>query len=151
MKTFVLIIFFIYFDTVKAEILKPNPSLEPDEVISIQLLALKNNNDPYKNAGIEQTWEFAHPTNRIFTGPLSNFINMMYSDGYSIMLEHRQHEIVLVKIDTNISYFFVELMDKSNDMYGFQWIVEKVLIEGDFKDCWMTKGVSLPILLNKSA
>ena len=151
MKTFVLIIFFIYFDTVKAEILKPNPSLEPDEVISIQLLALKNNNDPYKNAGIEQTWEFAHPTNRIFTGPLSHFINMMYSDGYSIMLEHRQHEIVLVKIDTNISYFFVELMDKSNDMYGFQWIVEKVLIEGDFKDCWMTKGVSLPILLNKSA
>ena len=151
MKTFVFIIFFIYFDTVKAEILKPNPSLEPDEVISIQLLALKNNNDPYKNAGIEQTWEFAHPTNKIFTGPLSNFINMMYSDGYSIMLEHRQHEIVLVKIDTNISYFFVELMDKSNDMYGFQWIVEKVLIEGDFKDCWMTKGVSLPILLNKSA
>jgi len=151
MKTFVFIIFFIYFDTVKAEILKPNSSLEPDEVISIQLLALKNNNDPYKNAGIEQTWEFAHPTNKIFTGPLSNFINMMYSDAYSIMLEHRQHEIVLVKIDTNISYFFVELMDKNNDMYGFQWIVEKVLIEGDFKDCWMTKGVSLPILLNKSA
>ena len=151
MKTFVFIIFFIYFDIVKAEILKPNSSLEPDEVISIQLLALKNNNDPYKNAGIEQTWEFAHPTNKIFTGPLSNFINMMYSDAYSIMLEHRQHEIVLVKIDTNISYFFVELMDKNNDMYGFQWIVEKVLIEGDFKDCWMTKGVSLPILLNKSA
>ena len=75
----------------------------------------------------------------------------MYSDAYSIMLEHRQHEIVSVKIVNNISYFFVELMDKNNDMYGFQWIVEKVLIEGDFKDCWMTKSVSLPILLNISA
>ena len=28
------------------------------------------NNDPYLNAGIEQTWEFAHPSNRAYTGPL---------------------------------------------------------------------------------
>ena len=73
-----LIILFVVFisDIAFAELLKPTPELLPKEVISILLTALKDNNNPYDNAGIEQTWEFAHPSNRNFTGPLSNFINM---------------------------------------------------------------------------
>ena len=45
-------------------LLKPNTKLKPVDVLKIQLEALKNNNIPYKNAGIEQTWEFAHPDNK---------------------------------------------------------------------------------------
>ena len=76
-------------ETVIAELFKPTPNLQPQEVVSIQLNALKDNNNPYENAGIEQTWEFAHPSNRIFTGPLKKFTTMMYSPSYFIMLEHK--------------------------------------------------------------
>ena len=72
------IIFFLYIllatETVFAELLKPSSNLQPQEVISIQLNALRDNDNFYENPGIEQTWEFAHPSNKIFTGPLSNFI-----------------------------------------------------------------------------
>ena len=149
-----LLIFFVIFiscNFVKAEFIKPNNNLLPNEIISIQLTTLQKNNIPYENAGIEQTWEFAHPSNRKFTGPLSNFISMMYSKKYQIMLNHRTHNIILVKKKFNISYFFIELVDKYGNQFGFQWTVEKVLIDDEYKDCWMTAAVSLPIQLAKSA
>ena len=80
----VLIIFFAIFisDIVFAELLKPNPALKPIEVISIQLNALKDNHNPYLNAGVAQTWEFAHPSNRKYTGPLESFVKMMNAPCY---------------------------------------------------------------------
>ena len=57
---FVLIFFSLFsFQESSAELLKPNNELKPFDVVKIQLSALKNNNKPYKNAGIKQTWEFA--------------------------------------------------------------------------------------------
>ena len=146
--------FFIIISTANisySELLKPQADLLPEEVISIQLAALQNNNNPYNNAGIEQTWEFAHPLNRQYTGPLSNFIKMMYSDSYSIMINHKKHNINLVEQGVNISFFLVELVDKTDDKFKFQWIVEKVLMEGVLKNCWMTTSVSQPVLIAKSA
>ena len=148
------IVLFLYIllisEAVHAELLKPSPNLDPQEIISLQLNALKDNNSPYINAGIEQTWEFAHHSNRKFTGPLSNFTDMMYSRSYAIMLEHLNHNIIFVNKKPNVSYFFIEFIDKIGNKYGFQWVVEKVIIKGEFKDCWMTTSVSQPVSLTKS-
>jgi len=49
--------FFIIISTANisySELLKPQADLLPEEVISIQLTALQNNNYPYINFGIEQ-------------------------------------------------------------------------------------------------
>jgi len=149
------IVLFLYIllssEIVIAELLKPTPNLQPQEVISIQLNALKDNNNPYEDAGIEQTWVFAHPSNKLFTGPLSNFIKMMYSPSYVIMLNHLEHNIILVSNEANVSYFFIELTDKEGNKFGFRWIMEKVIINSEFKDCWMTIGVSKPLPIAKSA
>ena len=146
------IIFFLYIllatETVFAELLKPSSNLQPQEVISIQLNALKDNNNPYEDAGIEQTWVFAHPSNKLFTGPLSNFIKMMYSPSYVIMLDHLEHNIIFVSYKPNVTYFFIELTDKEGNKFGFRWIMEKVIINSEFKDCWMTIGVSKPLSVN---
>ena len=146
--------FFIIISTANisySELLKPQADLLPEEVISIQLTALQNNNYPYINFGIEQTWELAHPSNRQYTGSLSNFIKMMYSDSYSIMINHKKHNINLVEQEVNISFFLVELVDKTGNKFKLQWIVEKVLLDGEFKNCWMTISVSQPMILSKSA
>ena len=146
----IIISLFINF-TALADLIIPNPAIKSDEVIKIQLEALKDNNSPYKDAGISQTWEFAHPQNRQYTGPLSNFTLMMKSDSYSLMLNHIDHNIIFVSKDDYTANYFVELTDKSGDKFGFTWTVKKVLIKGKFKDCWMTTGVSQPLPLAKSA
>ena len=149
----VLIILFAIFtsDIAFAELLKPNPALKPIEVISIQLNALKDNNNPYLNAGVAQTWEFAHPSNRMYTGPLENFIKMMYAPSYNIMLNHSDHNIIYVSDKDFITHFFVEITDKEGNKFGFTWSLEKVITESKFKDCWMTTAVSQPLPLAKSA
>ena len=149
----VLIILFAIFisDIAFAELLKPNPALTPIEVISIQLNALKDNNNPYLNAGVAQTWEFAHPSNRKYTGPLENFVKMMSSPSYVIMLDHTNHNIISVSVRDFIAHYFVELTDKEGNKFGFTWTLEKVREESEFKDCWMTVAVSQPLPLAKSA
>ena len=137
--------------TLNAEMIKPDPSIDPKDVISIQLKALKVNNIPYEDAGIVQTWEFAHPNNRIYTGPLNNFIRMMKNPSYSMMIDHMDHKIIPVEEQENTSYYFVELTDINGKKYGFEWTVEKVNENGDFKDCWMTVGVSRPMPLSQAS
>ena len=150
MRIFIFIFFIFFSNSILAELIKPSPKLLAHEVISIQLSALQNNNIPYNDAGIEQTWEFAHPANRIYTGPLSNFTRMMYSRSYYAMIQHLNHKIIMIESSENISLFFVELTDKNYNKFGFQWVVEKVLSDGQFKNCWMTTMVSAPLPLAKS-
>ena len=146
------IAFIILFSTsLQAELLKPTPEINPEEVVKIQLSSLMNNNEPYLNAGIEQTWEFAHPSNRAFTGPIQRFTQMMYAPSYSVMLDHKMHDILEVKLDKNIAYFFIELTSSEGKMFGFKWTLEKVKEDGIYKDCWMTTAVSTPLPLSTSS
>ena len=57
----------------KADLVKPDPSIAPVEVVAIQLKALQFNDSPQPDFGIFQTWAFAQPRNRAVTGPLSRF------------------------------------------------------------------------------
>ena len=146
------ITFIILFSTsLLAELQKPSPEINPEDVVKVQLSSLMNNNEPYLNAGIEQTWEFAHPSNRAFTGPIQRFTQMMNAPSYSVMLDHKKHDIIEVKLDKNIAYFFIELTSTDGKIFGFKWTLEKVKEEGGFKDCWMTTAVSTPMPLSTSS
>ena len=152
MRLITLIYICLLFNTSAiAELIYPNPNIDPKKVISIQLDALMNNDLPFKDAGISQTWEFAHPQNRNFTGPLGKFTKMMKSKSYALMLNHTKYEIIVVSQNDNIANYFVELTDKTGNKFGFTWTVSKVLQEGIFKNCWMTTSVSQPLPLAKSA
>jgi hypothetical protein len=109
------------------------------------------NDDPYKNAGIEQTWEFAHPSNRAYTGPIQKFTRMMYAPSYAVMLNHLKHDILDVKLEEDIAYFFIELTAEDGRMYGFKWTLNKVNEEGIYQNCWMTTAVSTPMPLSTSS
>ena len=89
----VLIIHLIFFPTSIAEILKPKSEIRPSEVVKIQLSGLQKNDLEFKDSGIEQTWNFAHPNNRKVTGPLPNFKRMIKGDAYQMMLDHLSHTI----------------------------------------------------------
>ena len=59
--------FFLLTNFSNADLIKPDITLKPLDVLVIQLNSLQNNDYPYGDAGIEQTWEFAHPNNKIMT------------------------------------------------------------------------------------
>ena len=144
------ITFIILFSlNTKADIIKPNYTIEPDKVIEIQLNGLKKNN-PNSNDGIKQTWEFAHPNNQKATGPLPNFINMINSASYKMLLNHISHELSMVYSSDDRYAFEVKILDKEKKYFQFQWVVEKYLKDGALKNCWLTTAVSAPMSLGSS-
>ena len=133
-----------------ADILKPSTDIEPEKVIKIQLTALMENDNPYIDRGIIQTWEFAHPNNQKITGPLEKFKNMIKTDSYSMLINHSNHEILEVYMSSKIATFEVTVLDNEKKYYKFKWQVEKYDREGQLKDCWLTTAVSRPISLGSS-
>ena len=108
-----LIIFFFLFTNISnADLIKPNANLKPLDVLMIQLNSLKNNNNPYKDAGIEQIWEFAHPNNKVFTGPLERFKKMIYSDSYKILISHENTKTIILKESPDKFVFKVYVLSK---------------------------------------
>tara|TARA_B100000315_G_scaffold152650_1_gene141424 strand:- start:110 stop:460 length:351 start_codon:yes stop_codon:yes gene_type:complete len=104
-----------------ADLIKPDITLKPLDVLVIQLNSLQNNDYPYKDAGIEQAWEFAHPNNKIMTDPLKKFKQMIYSKSYEILIRHEKSEITILNETNNKSVYKVYILskDKKNTIiYG---------------------------------
>ena len=142
--------FFIFTNISNADLIKPNAKFKPFDVLMIQLNSLKNNNNPYKDAGIEQTWEFAHPVNKSSTGPLERFKQMIYSDSYKILISHENNKTITLKKTPDKFVYKVYVLSKNKKKYYYIWQIEKVELEGKLKNCWMTTGVSDPIYLGKT-
>ena len=146
----IFFIFFILTSICKAELLKPDSKIKPDKVIEIQLSGLQNNDLIFKDSGIEQTWNFAHPSNKKVTGPLDKFKRMIKGDSYQMMLNHLSHTITKLESGENWAQFEVILLDKDKIYHKFNWQVEKYETDGPLKDCWLTTMVSSPIPLGSS-
>ena len=145
-----LLIYFLSLTISQADIIKPSSSIEPYQVVKIQLKSLQKNNSPSIDNGIEQTWEFAHPSNRKNTGPLERFKAMLKGKSYKILLDHLDHEIVQENLNNSVALFEVSVLGKDKSYYKFKWQVEKYKIDGPFKDCWLTTMVSAPMPLGSS-
>ena len=146
----VVLFFFLNISFLKADLLIPNNSILPAEVVKIQLVALMNNNKEFKDSGIEQTWKFAHPNNKKNTGPLSNFKMMIKGNSYQMLLDHISHTITELGSSDNWAQFEVVILDKEKIYHKFNWQVEKFTLKGPLQDCWLTTVVSNPIPLGSS-
>jgi hypothetical protein len=145
---FILAILFIV--TSKADIIKPNFNIEPNQVVKIQLKSLMNNDAPNIDNGIEQTWEFAHPNNQKVTGPLKRFKQMIKGESYIMLLNHLEHKIDEIALSDLMALYEVTVLDKNKIYYKFNWRVEKYTKDGPLKDCWLTSMVSAPLALGSS-
>ena len=143
LKKLLVAIFFVGFlSSAKAEMIKPAENLSAYDVIKIQLDALKNNDD--NDAGIKQTWLFAHPDNKKITGPYERFRIMIYGTQYRPLLNHSSHKINLIMNTPNKHIFKIEILAKDKQLLFYEWHVQKAS-EKNCKDCWFTSGVSMPM------
>ena len=145
-----LLIFFSSSTILNADLIKPRSDINPDQVIKIQLKGLQVNDLNYKDSGIEQTWNFAHPNNKKVTGPLPNFKKMIKGKSYEMMIDHISHTIKQLGKGDKWAQFEVIILDKDKIYHKFSWQVEKYTEEGPLKDCWLTTMVSSPISLGSS-
>jgi len=117
---------------------KPSPELLPEDVVKIQLNALKHNDE--KNHGIAIAYRFASPENRLHTGPLERFIRMLHNPLYAPMLNYDTEELGAMKKDEQRAEQKVMLIDKNGRAYTYLFLLSKQQ-EGDYQGCWMTDGV----------
>ena len=146
----ITLLFFFISNVSFADVSKPNTNIKAMEVVKMQLSALMKNDTPYKDFGIVQTWEFAHPNNQRVTGPLERFKNMIKTDSYSMLINHKDHEIKEIYKSTEVATFEVMVLDTEKKYYKFKWQVEKYKLDGPLKDCWLTTAVSQPMLMGSS-
>jgi len=126
-----------------SDLVVPDPSISPEEVVAIQMKALQFNDNPVPDFGIAQTWSFAHPRNRAMTGPLERFGMMLKGPAYGTMLNHASHRIVPVPGDGQTANFDVFMETAGGRLLYFSWSVELVS-GGEYDNCWMTVAVSMP-------
>ena len=121
----------------------PNDMFSASEVIELQMSALQTNSIS-NNSGIYQCWLFAHPENKKYTGPFSNFKNMIANTSYRILLNSVKFKTNLLSKINNVIKFSVEVDAYDNKRYKLIWVLEKAKINDKCVNCWMTTSVTQP-------
>ena len=140
-KIFFTVLFCYFASVANAEMINPNQKLLPYDVIKIQLEALKNNDK--EDNGIKQTWLFAHPKNKMITGPYERFRIMIYGQQYRHLINHSSHKIKLITNSPNTYVYRIEILSENKKLFIYEWHVQKGS-DDNCKKCWFTSAVSQP-------
>ena len=121
---------------------RPKPSLQqqPEDVVRIVIEALADNDSPYADAGIETTFTFASPANKVNTGPLERFKKMVRNPTYGIMIDHVAHEFSEVVLTGDKAYQMVRIRGANGVEIIFAFRLSRQQ-EGEFSGMWMTDAV----------
>lgn len=116
----------------------PNPKLPPEEVVRLQLAGLSDAKTD--GVGILQCFCLASPGNRVVTGPLERFGQMVRSEPYQCMAHPRAVLIGRSQHGDDVARLLVTIVDRRHNVRAFAFILSKQK-EKPFKDCWMTEAV----------
>ena len=117
--------------------LAPAPGLTPEQVVRIQLKALRLNDS--RNRGIELAFRFASPDNKLHTGPLPRFISMIHQRPYSLMLAYDNVAYDPVEIVEDTARQRVTLIG-SGLVVAYEFYLSRQT-EGACIGCWLTDAV----------
>ena len=119
---------------------EPDPSLSPQDVVSIQIEALQNNDIPYEDRGIEVTFNFASPANKRMTGPLERFKAMVRNPVYGPMIDHRSAKYENLLVEGDFARIDVVLISKEGEYLGYRFILSRQH-GNEYEGSWMTGAV----------
>jgi len=119
---------------------EPRPSLSAEDVVRTQLDALKHNDHPHEDAGIETAWRFASPANRAATGPLPAFTRMVRNELYRPMIDHREASLGPVTVQDTTATATVEVTGPEGERRTYQFRLSSDHA-GDLDGCWLTDAV----------
>ncbi|MGI9316057.1 MAG: DUF4864 domain-containing protein [bacterium] len=121
--------------------IQPTPEYLPAEVVGIQMRALANNNQPFDNAGIQLTFRFASPSNKVSTGPLSRFSNLFNNPAYQPMIDHSLLKIGDAEIRQDRAKVPVMIEARNGSRMVYLFMLSRQT-DAPYQDCWMTDSVT---------
>jgi hypothetical protein len=145
MKYLIIILvslFFLNLNKVYSDVL-PNDIFSSAEVVELQMTSLQTNSK-INNLGIYQCWLFAHPENKKYTGPFTNFKSMISDTSYNVLLNSLKFKTKLLSKNKKITKFSVDVDAYDNKRYNLTWVLEKTYLNKDCMNCWMTTSVTQP-------
>ncbi|PSG98947.1 MAG: DUF4864 domain-containing protein [Nanohaloarchaea archaeon SW_7_43_1] len=125
--------------TEKNKIPGPEKDLSPLDAVEIQIKAMANNDEPYKDAGIETAFKFASPKNKSSTGPIERFKKMVKNPRYKYMLNSQSYSVEETDISEKKASIKAEIENKGSTVtYEFNLSAQD---SGEHEGCWMTDSV----------
>jgi hypothetical protein len=118
---------------------EPSPDLTPAEVVRLQVEALGDNDEPAPDAGIGAAFRFASPANRLATGPLPRFTQMVKAS-YGDMLTFARAEYGPLRVEGDRAAQEVTLVQADGRRTTYLFALSRQ-DGGDYDGCWMTDGV----------
>jgi hypothetical protein len=129
----------LYSDSAPGD-LHPDPKLSPQEVVEFQLAALRANDVPAADTGIERTFRFASPANKAATGPLEHFTVLVHGSQYSSLINAVEGSVAKVVIRDSKAQVLTRSVSAAGAEVYYVFLLSKQT-EGEYVDCWMTDGV----------
>ena len=116
----------------------PDPELKQIDVVRLQLLAMQQNDD--SDFGIEVTFRFASPLNKIQTGPLKRFIRLVRNPSYRPLLNHINATFLELNIEEDFAVQDVIITTSNRERIGYRFRLS--IQKGPlYPGCWMTDSV----------
>lgn len=117
----------------------PHPMLSPEEVVLLQLRALKGNDDTDRGIGL--AYRFASPENLAYTGPLERFVRLLHEPAYAPLLNYLTEELGPVRIDGHSATLRVTVLARDRQRVAYCYYLSRQE-QGDLSGCWLVDGVS---------
>jgi Domain of unknown function (DUF4864) len=128
---------------------RPNPALDPAQVIRTVVEALDHPNSPSPNAGIFTVYQFASPGNRVNTGPYGNFLRLVKQPYFAPLLARHSTEYGPLSVSGDRAGQEVSLRMDDGQIARYHFAVSRQTSEqthGRCAGCWMVDRVSpLPV------
>jgi len=121
-----------------SRVIFPNPNLPPEEVVRLQLAGLSD--AKADGVGILQCFCLASPGNRVVTGPLERFGQMVRNEPYHCMTRPRAILIGRPQHGDDVARLLVTIIDDEHHVRAFAFVLSRQK-EKPFQDCWMTEAV----------
>ncbi|MDQ3395634.1 MAG: DUF4864 domain-containing protein [Bacteroidota bacterium] len=119
---------------------QPNPDLGPQEVVEIQVLAMQENDMPFKNYGVLTAFNFASPDYKSKNGPEGKFIQMINNPNYSSLLNFKMYGLDDIYVINNLALQKITLIDANDNPAVYLFKLTRQM-EKPFEGCWMIDSV----------
>lgn len=123
---------------------RPRPGQSPRAVVSLQLAALRQVDEPEPDAGFATVFRFASPENQRQTGPLPRFTRLLRSAPYAVLINHREAVVLAAIEQGERASVPVDVTSRAGRVYRFVFLLRRVA-DPSCPGCWRTEGVIPPV------
>lgn len=127
-------------ETVRPSLPQPSPVRLPNDVIQLQMEALRNNSTVYPDAGIEVAYLFTSPEGKARFQSLDEFAELYHGPVYNDLLGHKATWFGPVEVVNGMAHVPVMIRTASEEEAGYIFVLSRQA-DGEMKDCWLTDRV----------